>query len=189
MTDFFEFVGKAATLVATIAAGWWAVVNWRKRDELFPRVNFEVSANFVGWHQGKVVTEIVAVLENKGIVPLKIKHFGFKVRALMQTDAPIAGDETIRKQLLFPHVVAEGVFVPESWPYSFIFPGVKTEYSYVTAIPAEAAYLRVQGTFEYLEHAEQSHHAAKVLRVPEVTVSKPVEPLYGLSCQEGAPEA
>ena len=172
MTEFFEFVGRAATLIATIAAGWWAIVSWRKRNELFPRVYFEVSANFVGWHQGVVVAEVVAVLENKGIVPLKIKHFGFKVRALMQSDAPIAGGEDVRNQLLFPHVVAEGLFVPGSWGYSFVFPGVKTEYSYVTTIPAEAAYLRVQGDFEYLDHAGESHHAAKVLRVPVIPGSE-----------------
>lgn len=176
-TEVFEFVGKGATLAATVAAGWWAVVGWRRRNELFPRVYFEISAKFVGWHQGKAVTEIVAVLENKGVVPLRIKRFGFKVRALMRADAPVMGDEKIRKQLLFPHVVAEGLFVPESWDHSFVYPGVRTEYNYVTAIPEEAAYLRVQGDFEYLEHAGQSHHAAKVLRVPEMPVSELAEPV------------
>src|SRR5262245_52351200 len=104
--------------MGTAAAGWWALVSWRRRNELFPRVDFEVSANFVGRHDGKVVTEIVAVLENKGIVPLKIKRFAFKVRALMQTDPAIAGDEKIRMQLLFPHVIAAGLFVPEDWDNS-----------------------------------------------------------------------
>ena len=50
----------------------------------------------------KVVTEIVAILENKGILPLKIKHFGFKVLTLKDDDASALGDEKIRKQLLFP---------------------------------------------------------------------------------------
>jgi hypothetical protein len=173
MAEFFEFMGKAATLIATIIAGWWGIVSWRKRNELFPRVYFEVSANFVGRHREKLVTEIVAVLENKGIVPLKIKHFGFKVRALTKDDALVLGDEKIRKQLLFPHVVAEGVFVPESWDYSFVFPGVRTEYTFVTAVPTDAAFLRVQADFEYLEHAGQSHHAAKILKVPDAGVGKP----------------
>lgn len=176
MTDFFELVGKVTTVIATIAAGWWAILSWRKKNELFPRVYFEVSVNFIGWHQGEIVAEVVATLENKGIVPLKIKHFGFKVRALMQCDAPVPGDETIRKQLLFPHIVAEGLFVPDSWDHSFVFPGVKTEYNYVTTIPAEAAYIRVQGDFEYLEHAGQSHHAAKVLQVPAIPAGSAAEP-------------
>ena len=39
----FEFIGKGATVVGAIAASWWAFEKWRKRDEHFPRMFFEVS--------------------------------------------------------------------------------------------------------------------------------------------------
>ncbi|MEK6410596.1 MAG: hypothetical protein AABN34_27030 [Acidobacteriota bacterium] len=169
VSALFEFIGKGVTVVGAIAAGWWAFEKWRKRDEHFPRMFFEVTANFLGMQNGQLVVEVIAVLENKGVVPLKIKSFGFKLRGLRASSPLELGDQSIRGQLLFPDVLAEGTFVPASWAYSFIYPGVKTEYNFVTAIPADASFVRVQGDFEYIPSG-RSHHAAKILKVPNVGV-------------------
>jgi len=162
----FELIGKIATGVAALAGAWWAFMKWRKQDELFPRIGFEVSANFVGIHGDHVVTELVAVLENRGQVPLKIRHFSFKLRGLSKSSAVQKGTAAIRGQLLFPVVIEEGDFVPPSWDHSFVYPGVKTEYNFVTAIPRTIAFVRMQGDFEYLGRRGSSHHAAKIMAVP-----------------------
>lgn len=162
----FELIGKIATGLAALTGTWWAFVKWRRQDELFPRINFEVSANFVGLQGDHVVTELVAVLENKGQVPLKIHHFSFKLRGLSNAAAIEKGAAAIRGQLLFPVVLEEGEFVPTSWDYSFVYPGVKTEYNFVTAIPRTIAFVRMQGDFEYTGRRDSSHHAAKILAVP-----------------------
>ena len=46
-----------------------------------------------------------------------------------------------------------------------MYPGVKTEHNFVVSIPADVEYVRMQGDFEYLS-GDASHHAAKVLKVP-----------------------
>jgi hypothetical protein len=176
----FELIGKIVTGAAALTGGWWAFVKWRRQDELFPRINFEVSANFVGLQGDHVVTELVAVLENKGQVPLKIHHFSFKLRGLSKAGAIEKGAPAIRGQLLFPVVLDEGEFIPASWDYSFVYPGVRTEYNFVTAIPGTIAFVRMQGDFEYKGRRDSSHHAAKILAVPTTLPSGTV--LSGAQC-------
>ena len=164
-SEAFELIGKIVTGIATLAGAYWAFVKWRSQDELFPRVNFEVSANFLGLQGEHVVTELVAVLENTGQVPLRIRNFSFKLRGLGKTSSVEKGPEAIRGQLLFPVILDEGEFVPKTWEHTFVYPGVKTEYNFVTAIPGTIAFVRMQGDFEYLGRRNSSHHAARVLAV------------------------
>lgn len=164
-TMTFEFIGKGVSVVAAIAGGWWAIEKWRKRDEHFPRIYFEVSANFIGVQKGQFVTELVPTLDNKGIVPLKVKDFSFKLLGLKETDHLEKGGEEVRQQLFFPHKIEEGLFVPREWDFSFIHPGVQTEYNFVTLVPSEFTFVRMQADFVYLVDGE-THHAAKILKVP-----------------------
>lgn len=161
----FELLGKCISTVAAIGGGWWAIEKWRRREEHFPRIYFEVSANFLGLKDDHIVTELIATLENKGVVPLKIKSFTFQLRGLKISDPIEQGGPECRGQLLFAHVLGEGRFISESWAYSFIYPGLQTEYNYVIAIPADVSHIRMAGNFEYLMNGE-THHAAKVLSVP-----------------------
>jgi hypothetical protein len=169
-SHLFELLGKIVSILAAIAGGWWAVEKWRKRDEHFPRVYFEVDVNFLGSKDGQLVVELLAMLENRGVVPLKIKNFTFKLRGLKDSDDLVRGGTEIRRQLRFPHLLEEGTFVPPDWAYSFVYPGIKTEYNYVASISAEIAFVRMQGDFEYLR-TEETHHAAKVLKVPNLALN------------------
>jgi hypothetical protein len=161
----FEFIGKFVSIVAAIVGAWWAIEKWRKRDEHFPRIYFEVSVNFLGTQNDKFVTELVAILENKGVVPLKIKEFSFRLLGLKVTDALEKGGNEVRHQLLFRHVIEEGIFIPKDWNYSFIYPGVKTEYNFVTIVSSEFSFIRIQGDFMYVDTG-RTHHAARILKVP-----------------------
>jgi len=93
------------------------------------------------------------------------------------------GSPEIRGQLLFPVVPDECDFVPKSWNYSFVYPGVKTEYNFVTAIPRSIAFVRMRADFEYLGRKESSHHAAKILAVNRLSFSsgKEAPPNFRLS--------
>jgi len=165
MSSLFEGVGKLTSVAAALAGVWWGFEKWRRRDEHFPRVYFEVGVNFIGRKEQQFIVELVATLENKGVVPLKIKPFTFKLLGLMKSDAISRGGAAIRGQLLFRHMLAEGAFVPPEWDYSFIYPGVRTEYNFVTSIPFEVEYVRMQGDFTYLP-SHETHHAARVSKVP-----------------------
>jgi hypothetical protein len=165
-TELFSFIGKFSSTTLALAGAWWAFEKWRQRDELFPRVAFEVSVNFLGAKNGQIVCELVATLENKGVVPLKIRDFTFVLRGLSENDPIRRGDEEIRHQVNFPIKLEEGRFVPEAWEYSFVYPGVKTEYNFIAAIPQHIAFVRMQGDFAYPAEGE-THHAAKLLKVPD----------------------
>jgi hypothetical protein len=164
-SQLFELLGKAATTVAAFAGAWWAIEKWRKRDEHFPRVFFEVSANYLGAKDQQIVVELVATLENKGVVPLKIRNFSLKLLGLKTTDPLIPGGKAIRGQLFFPHVLVKSYFFPPEADYTFVYPGVETEYNYVASIPQDVSHVRLQGDFEYLG-SDETHHAAKVIQVP-----------------------
>jgi hypothetical protein len=169
MEDLFSIIGKITSTALALAGGWWAFEKWRKKDELFPRVYFEVSVNFIGAKDEHIICELVSTLENKGEVPVKIRDFTFVLRGLAKT-APLGrGGPNIRNQLNFPDTLDEGRFIPESWDSSFIYPGVKTEYNFVTAIPQHISFVRMQGDFVYLLDGKDgyTHHAAKILKVPD----------------------
>lgn len=166
LEDIFTLTGQVTAVLVPLVAGWWAFEKWRKRDEHFPRISFEVSVNFVGHKDGHLVCELVAVLENKGVVPLRIRDFTFVLRGLKKSDALLRGGPDIRHQTIFPHKIDEGRFVPEDWQYSFIYPDVKTEYNFVNTIPDDTMFVRLQGDFAY-QIGGGTHRAAKVLKVPK----------------------
>lgn len=158
--------GQIVTALIGIGAVVWAFRKWWLRDEHFPRIVFEVTVNFIGHKDGKLVCELVASLENKGVVPINFKEMTFLLRGIAEGDSLSIGDESIRHQLKFGRELSRGSFIPNHWEYSFIYPGVSTEYSFVTVIPEDIAFVRMQGDFVYLEREGESHHAAKILAVP-----------------------
>jgi hypothetical protein len=164
----FELIGQTVSIVSVVVGGWWALEKWRRRDEHFPRIYFEVSANFIGVQDDQFVTELVASLENKGVVPLQIEDFSFRLLGLKTTDNLEKGGDEVRRQLFFPHVIEEGLFIPKHWGYSFVYPGVNTEYNFVTLISREYTFIRIQADFEYLARRRAAHHVAKILKVPEL---------------------
>jgi len=165
MEIFIDIVSKVVSFVVLLVGIWWGIIKFLKRDEHFPHIFFEVSANFVGIQDNKMLFEVLALLENKGVVPIKIRDLNFKVRGLFARDPIEEGDASIRGQIRIPHLLVEGSWVPKHWNYTFIYPGVKTEYNYITAIPLDVSYIRVEGSFSY-DREGSSHHAAKLLKVP-----------------------
>ncbi|MGR9437941.1 hypothetical protein ACU8V1_23480 [Rhizobium leguminosarum] len=160
-------IGQIITALLAIGAALWAFYKWRRRDEHFPRMTFEVDVNFIGRKDDQIVCELVAILENKGVVPIELKDFTFLLRGLSKKDNLGFGGEKIRKQLNFHRELSRGTFIPKDWPATFVYPGVRTEYNFVTMIPADTEFVRMQGDFLYLEGKDKSHHAARILAVPE----------------------
>ena len=178
METIIDIGSKIIAFAALLIGAWWGVIKYLKRDEHFQRVGFEVSANFVGIQDGKVLCEVLAQLENKGVVPLKIKDLRFKVRGLYEDNEIKKGDDSIRGQIIVPHLLLEGSWVPEHWNYTFIYPGVKTEYNYIAAVPLNTSFVRVEGSFSY-DREGASHHAAKLQKVPNKANSADAKKRHG----------
>jgi hypothetical protein len=165
MEIFIDTVSKVVSFAVLLVGIWWGIVKFLKRDEHFPRIFFEVSANFAGIQDNQVIFEVLAFLENKGVVPIKIKELNFSVRGLFEQDPVTAGDESIRGQVEIPHLLLNGTWTPQHWDNTFVYPGVKTEYNYIAAIPLDVSFIRVEGSFSY-DRDGSSHRAAKLLKVP-----------------------
>ncbi len=164
MTEFIDIGSKVIAFATLVVGVVWGVLKFLQRDEHFPRIAFEVTARFVGEHGGKTIVEVLAVLENKGVVPVRIKDLAFKLRGVRASDALQSGDESIRGQTRIPHLLREGTFIPKHWNYTFIYPGVQTEYNYITTLDSDVSFVRVEGSFSY-DRGGASHHAAKLLKV------------------------
>jgi hypothetical protein len=94
-SHLFEYLGKAVSTAAAVAGAWWAIEKWRKRYEHFPRVYFEVAVNFIGIKDEQILVELVATLENRGVVPLKIRNFTFKLLGIKESDTLERGGKEI----------------------------------------------------------------------------------------------
>ncbi len=160
ISNIFEFLGKVVALVGVL----FALYRWWKREEHFPRVNFDIDVEIIDRKDNKYVLNVVATLENKGEIPLKIKDFNCELRGLASDDSLELGTEKIRNQLNFKHNLNGGAFIPANWDFSFVFPSVKTTYTFVTIIPDTMIYLFVRGSFIYLANGE-SHHAGKIIKI------------------------
>jgi hypothetical protein len=165
MEAFIDVASKIISFGVLLVGIGWGIAKFLRRDEHFPRVFFEVSANFVGMQDGQNLLEVLASLENKGVVPVRIRDLRFQVRGLFQEDPLEPGDASIRGQVRIPHILLEGSWIPEQWDLTFVYPNVKTEYNYIAAIPLNVSFIRVEGSFSY-ERKGTTHRAAKLLRVP-----------------------
>jgi hypothetical protein len=175
--DIIDIGSKVIAFASLVGGAIWGLLKFVRRDELFPRVRFEVSARFLGEQDGQVLTEILAELENKGIVPVKFNDLEFKVRGLHKGDSLEDGPDAIRGQTNFPRLLREGTFVPDAWASSFIYPGVATEYNFITTLEPAVSYVRVEASFSY-DRIGRSHRVAKVFKVetPRLYGEMPVWP-------------
>jgi hypothetical protein len=165
MESFIDILSKIISFGVLVVGIGWGVVKFLKRDEHFPHIYFEVSANFIGVQDNQNLFEVLALLENKGVVLIKIRDLNFKVRGLLQQDQIKKGGAAIRGQIKVPHLLLEGSWIPEEWDYTFVYPGINTEYNYIAAIPLNVSFVRVEGMFSY-DRKGATHGAAKLVKVP-----------------------
>ena len=163
--EFFAYSGKTVILMAAIAGGYWAFVKWFKRDEHFPRIDFNVNIEVLGQKKAHIVLNIIATLENRGVVPLKIKNFVCKLRGIDRAESLELGGDEIRDQLNFKTKLGERSYLPIQGPYAFVYPGVKTAFPYVTIIPKTIEFVLALSKFEYLANGE-THHSGHVMKIP-----------------------
>lgn len=169
--QYFKYIGMAITAIGSLSGAVWAFRKWWVRDEHFPRVAFDLRVNIIDETDNQCVLEIVAILENKGVVPLKICNFTCEIRGILEGEKLEIGGESIRNQLNFKNQLRHGWFIPTNWKYSFVYPSIQTDYNFVTAIPSTTRYVLIKGEFEYYRRFmmfgnNRSHHAGVVLSIP-----------------------
>ncbi len=164
-------IESLATVIALIVGGLWAYRRFVRQREDYPHIDFTVDLKFVAVHGDSWIVEIIACLENKGCVQHQISDFDFDLRYLEHSDELQLADR-FGGQVLFPHKAAQGSWLPEDWGYTFIEPGIRTHYSYIAALPAQAHIALLHGWFAYRGDRE-AHTAEKIVPVPIAHVERP----------------
>lgn len=159
------------TTIGLLGGGWWAYEKFVRRDEHFPRVQFSVDIGFVGIQADRWLVEVIASLENKGVVPVRICEFAFDLRYMVPEDPVKDGPEEINGQVCIPHKARAGSWLPPKWRTTFIHPGVVTRYSYIADLPSAASYALVHGRFNY-ERPGAFHTADRLVQVPPAPVGQ-----------------
>jgi hypothetical protein len=157
-----ESVVKTAAIVF---AGGWAFWRYVYQGEFKRRVQFDVDVTFVAeqddiWH-----VELVALVDNKGLVTHRIADFGFKLRSIYPEDPIEEAGQRVNFQTNFPHKLKEGTWLPSRRGNTFVRPGICTRYTYVTTVPGRAIAVVLTGRFRYPEK-DSYHTAVKLLKVP-----------------------
>lgn len=159
-----QVLQAAITVVVGAGAAVWAIVKTVRRREHAPRLQFAVDIQFVGVQDGQWLVELLALVDNNGLVRHTIREFTFDLRILYARDHIKEGDQAVNGQTLIPNKIKTGAWVPSAWEGTFIEPGVQTRYSFVSAIPVNATFALLHGRFDYGQNS--FHTADKLVAVP-----------------------
>lgn len=168
MAGWTELIGGVESVVKTIAlliGGGWAFWRYVYQGEFKRRVEFNVDVNFVSVHRDVWLVELVASVENKGLVTHQIMGFSFKLRCIFPEDGVMDTGKKANFQTDFPHKLKEGTWLPNQWGNTFVRPGICTRYVFVTDVPKHAVAIVLSGRFQYPEK-RTFHTAVKLVKVP-----------------------
>ncbi len=155
-----------ATIVSFMIGGCWVYLKFIRQQEKYPNIEFLSDVEFIGEQKDYWVAEIIATLENKGKAQHKMNEFEFILNSL-HSDDQIETSEKWRGQVDFPHLVAEGSFLPERYNYFFLDPGTKAKYSYIARVPKDSSFVILHCWFTYMDERKYTHTAEKTVAVPK----------------------
>ena len=129
-----------------------------------PRVDLDVDVKFVGRQGDRWLVEIVADVENSGLVCNSIEAFDFSLRCIYPSDPVEDGDALINYQAKIPHKIKSGSWLPVTWTGTVVEPGTSVRYTHIAAVPSQASFVFVHGRCKY--STGTYHTADKLIRVP-----------------------
>lgn len=165
--EIAEGVESIVRTVAVVLGGGWAFWRYVYQGEFKRRVAFNVDVNFVAGHGDRWLVELLATVDNKGLVTHQIADFGFKLRCIYPEDGAEDAGKRANFQTNFPHKLKEGTWLPNQWGNTFVRPGISTRYTFVTSVPQRAVAVVLSGRFRYPEK-NAFHTAVKLVKTPSV---------------------
>lgn len=161
----FLMIGKATAAIVPLAGAIWAIRKWLKKEELFPRIVFNIDAEVIGEQDNKIILDIIATIENKGMVPLKIKEFNYELTGIKRDESLTKNHSDVQHQLDFPHKLDSGSFLLDTWKHSFVQQDVSVHYNQITFIPNTISYILIRGAFKYID-TNKNHYANHIIKIP-----------------------
>ncbi len=169
-----EILKNILTSVAILIGGGWTFWRFILQREGHSKIQFNVDFRIIGVHKDKYIVEVVAIVENKGLVRQYVNDFRFDLLCLSDKQDIIDGDDRINRQVLFKKIIDKRYWIPPDWCNSFIDAGVIQYYTYTTSLPNDAKFALVYGHFKYPDGKNNFHTAQKTfpIQIPE-TPHKP----------------
>jgi hypothetical protein len=163
--DIATIFQSVITPVGLIIGGVWAYRRYVVEAKNLAHIETSAEIVFIGQQRDFWIVELLAILNNKSNVQHKIEKFTFDLNALYSDD-PVEVSERWGGQVNFPHQIAKGSFLPESFRYFFVGPSVTAKYSYIARVPNSATHLILHCRFDYVDRTNSSHTMEKTVRVP-----------------------
>lgn len=168
-----EIIEAGVKTFGILVGAVWVYFKFIRTRENHPKIEFNVSLSLVGRQDKKILLEIAADLENKGLVRHWINDFSCDVLTLRSGAPVIHGDERINYQLLFDKHNPSNVpvtddnpkgriiWIPKDWYESYIDPGIKQRYTYLTDVPEDTAFVSIYSQFYYKKKRKMDFQTAQ----------------------------
>ena len=149
LSGIAALTASLVTIVAIVIGGLWALSRFTREREAIPRLQLEVNVRIISQTSQMLVLELIAFVENKGRVRHKFTRLTYNLAYACFGD----GDEAeLRDGFVHPipgawQRVIES-WLPENW-YGFVEPGVRSKYSHMIGIAANASLIHLSGQFSY----------------------------------------
>ncbi len=100
-----EILQSILTSIAIIIGGGWTCWRFILQREGHSKIQFNVDLRIVGVHKDKLIAEVIAIVENKGLVRQYVNDFRFNLLYLSDKHEILEGDSRINKQILFEKII------------------------------------------------------------------------------------
>jgi hypothetical protein len=187
-TDFKDIAEGIQSLVEAVGlcvGACWVYYKFIKKREGHPIIQFEADLNILGRQDGKLLIEVILNIENKGFVRHWINKFTCNVLILKSSDPVTHGSDSINHQLAFSkyNPTNERIeIISKQWynskttpsqtyvdPYqSYVDPGVKQSYTYLTDVPPDTAFISIYSRFYFEDVTDYFQTTQRTFAVPPV---------------------
>lgn len=176
---YFEILEAGVTSLGLIIGGIWIYFKFISTCENHPKIQFDLDVGIIGRQDKKILIELIAIINNKGLVRHWVNDFICDVLILQKDDPIETGAQKINYQVKFKkfnpvkdkNICNEKyldriIWVPENWYNAFIDPGVEQKFTYITAIPEDTTFISLYSRFitknDFLNSAQRTFSVSKL---------------------------
>ena len=175
--ELSDIVSNVVTAIGVLVGGGWALWKFGIQREAHAKIEFDLDLKVLGRQDKQFLVEIAAIVHNKGLVRHWLQDFRFDLLYLPKSAEIQCGDARINEQVLFQPLFKKRYWIPPDWISSFIDPGVRQRYTYISSVPDDASYILVFAIFKYPDEESEFHTAQKVWPIETpTTANKSLQP-------------
>lgn len=150
-------------ILLAIIAAFFAYYTFFREGKHKQRVEFDLEINDLGIHGTNRIIEIVAIVENKGLVEHTISELTLTARGIDKSDQ-LKNMDSHEYRLAFKHKLAMTQIVPED-DYFFIRPKVTQRFPMVIKIPISITHVIVRCNSIY-KATKEFHITERAFAIP-----------------------